>query len=83
MNSIESIRSRIKRLYETDPHIHVNVKLSHPRINAENRPVEIKGVYPHIFRIEERDSGHLRTHSIQYTDVLIGSISILELESQA
>ncbi len=82
MNSIESIRNKVRKLYETDPHIHVNIKMSHPKINAENRPAEIKGVYPHIFRLEENDSGHTRIHSVQYTDILIGNISISELEAK-
>lgn len=79
MNSIAYIRSGIRRLYETDPHIHINVTLTHPKIRLENEPALIKAVYPHIFRIEENGGGSPKSYTLQYGDILTGQVEILEL----
>lgn len=78
--TIESIRSHIQKRFETDPVIHMNVTMRHPKILVENGPAVIKGVYPNIFQVEERESGYVRRHSVQYNDVLIGRVEILELQ---
>ena len=62
MNSLDIIRTNIQKLYEIDPHIHINVSLSKPKVLLENQPVVITGVYPHIFQIEERSSGSADSH---------------------
>jgi len=81
MKSIESIKSQIQRLYETNPNVHVNIKLKHPRITVNGTAAVITGVYRNLFRIVEHDCGYARTHSIQYAEVLIGQVVIAELES--
>lgn len=78
--SMDTLKKRIKHLYETNPHIHVNVKLTHPKIHLENVPATIKGVYPNIFTVTENSSGREHSHTLMYTDVLIGNIEILELQ---
>lgn len=78
MSSIEAIKAKIQNLYETNPQININVTLSRPKINLKNEPVTIKGVYPHIFRIEENSSGRPIIHTLQYSDILIGYIEILD-----
>ncbi|MBP3692397.1 MAG: hypothetical protein J6I80_04040 [Clostridia bacterium] len=78
--TLESIKADIKRLFESDPNIHIDVALTHPRFELEGDPVVIKGVYPHVFRIEESSSSaQPKCHTLQYADVLIGRIKILEL----
>lgn len=79
MTTLQIIKDGIKRLYETAPSVHVSVNMTRPRIVIKDSPAVITGVYPNIFRIEERSSGYLRSHSLQYTDVLIGHINISEL----
>ena len=79
MNSIDIIKSRIKSLYETNPRIHVNVTISTPKINLRNRPVVLAGIYPHVFRIEDRANGKLEQYTLQYVDVLTKNIEIMEL----
>lgn len=79
MNSLDIIRTNIQKLYEIDPHIHINVSLSKPKVLLENQPVVITGVYPHIFQIEERSSGSRKTYTLQYTEVLLKHIEIVEL----
>ena len=80
MSTVEHIKSEIKRLYETDPNIHINVKMNHPKVMVEGTPAKIVGVYQNIFQIEENDSGRPTRHTFQYGDVLIGQVAIEELE---
>lgn len=79
MNALDSIRSKILKLYKTNPNIHINAALTNSKAVLKNEPVVIKGVYPHIFQIEERSSGAPKTHTLQYSDILINRIEILEM----
>ena len=79
MASLEAIRARIKARFESDPHVHLDVSLSRPRLELHNDPVLLKGVYPHIFVIEECSGGRPKTHSLQYADIVAGHIRIVEL----
>lgn len=79
MNSIDIIKSKIKSLYETNPSIHVNVSLNTPKLNLRNKPVLLIGVYPHVFRIEDRSNGRSEQYTLQYVDVLTKNIEIMEL----
>ena len=68
-----------KALYETNPAIHINISMSHPKIHLENDPAVIKGIYPNIFCIEEYSSGYPQCHTLLYADVLTNQIEIVEL----
>lgn len=35
MNSLDTIRAKLQRLYKTDPHIRINVALTNPKINLK------------------------------------------------
>lgn len=76
MNSLDLIRSKILKLYKTNPNIHINAAITNSKAILKNEPVVIKGVYPHIFQIEERSDGSPKTHTLQYSDVLINHIEI-------
>ena len=78
--TIESIRCDIRRLFEENPHIHVNVTMRHPKVSVQNGPAVIKGIYPNTFQLEETESGFTQRHCVQYNDVLIGRVEILELQ---
>ena len=80
MNTLDTIRAKLQRLYNTDPHIRINVALTNPKINLKNEQVTIIGIYTHIFQIEERSSGSPKKHTLQYSDILIGHIEILDME---
>lgn len=80
MNTVEYIKSEIKRIYETNPNIHISVKLTRPRLTIEGAPVTIVGVYKNIFQIEESDKGRTNSHAFQYGDVLTGQVVIEELD---
>ncbi len=74
------IRTKITELFQSNPNIHMNVSLSRPRLQLENAPAKILGVYPHIFQIEESSTGKVRRHILQYSDILTHQIVIAELE---
>ena len=80
MNSLDTIRAKLQRLYKTDPHIRRRVALTNPKINLKNEQVTLPGIYPHLFQIEERSSGLPKKHTLQYSDILIGHIEILDME---
>ncbi len=80
MNALDLIKNQIKQLYEASPDIHISISFSHPKIIFTNDPVTIKGVYPHVFRIEEKSSGVAKCHTLQYSDILTGQIKIKEMK---
>ena len=71
MNSLDTIRAKLQRLYKTDPHIRINVALANPKINLKNEQVTITGIYPHIFQIEERSSGSPKNLTISASNVTV------------
>jgi uncharacterized protein Veg len=79
MTQLAIIKDKIKKLYRTNPNIQINVLMKRPKVCLSNEPAVIKGVYPHIFRIEERSSGFTRCHTVQYADVLTKCIEIVEI----
>ena len=79
--TIETIRKSIRNLFETNPHIHVNVTMRHPKVSVQNGAAVIKGVYPNTFQLEETKNGYTQRHCVQYNDVLIGRVEILELQN--
>lgn len=79
MGTLDSIKKRIKHLYETNPHIHVNISRSHPKLELQNDPAVITGVYPHVFRIEEYSTGEAQSHTLQYTDIFTKQLEIVEI----
>ena len=80
MNSIDIIKSGLQSLYKNNPSIHVNVSLNTPKISLRNKPVLLIGVYPHVFRIEDRSGGIAEQYTLQYVDVLTRNIEIMELK---
>lgn len=80
MNILDTIRDRIHILYKTNPNIHVNVTLKRPhKTKLNNMPVVIKGVYPHVFQVEDDSEGAPKLYMHQYTDIVTKDVEILEL----
>ena len=79
MTSLDTIKSEIRRLYETNPNIHINVSISRPKIHLTNEAAVIKGVYRNIFRIEQCSSGTPICYTLQYADILTGQVQIPEM----
>ena len=75
---LEQIRQRILERYRSDPKIRINVSIAQPKLHLSNVPVEITGVYAHIFQIEENSSGQAKRHTLSCTDVLTHNIEILD-----
>lgn len=83
MNQLDTIREQIKTLFETNPKVHVDISLRHPKLNLENDPAVITAVYPRVFCLEEQSEGVVQNHTLQYADVLTRQIVIRELEEMA
>lgn len=79
MNSIDHIKRSIESLYKSDPNIHISINRLHPRLNVEKSPAKIVGVYKNIFQVEAREGVKLPVRTFQYGEVLIGQVSIEEL----
>ncbi len=75
-DTIYEIREKLKKL---NPEIHINVNLPKPKLNLKNEPVKITGIYAHIFQIEEYSTGVPVKYTLQYSDILIKRIEIIEL----
>ena len=78
MTKLEMIKAKVKRLYDSGAEIRLNVRLMHPRLELNNDPVKITGVYKNVFRIEEYSTGKPKSHTLQYTDILTGQFEIAE-----
>ena len=76
---LEQIRQRILERYRSDPKIRINVSIAQPKLHLSNVPVEITGVYAHIFQIEETSSGQAKRYTLSYPDVLTHNIKLLDL----
>lgn len=75
---VQKVRLQIKRRYETNPKMRINVALTQPKLHLEDVEVTITGVFSHIFQIEETDSGKPLRHTLQYSDILLHHIEILD-----
>lgn len=80
MSSLEKVKREVKKLYDSHTNIHVNVSVNSPKIRLMNEPAVIRGVYPHVFTIEMTTQGK---QTLQYTDLLMGNVEIVELNSKA
>ena len=83
MPTLDSIRTKIAKLYETNPNIHVNVNITKPKINLSYISAVIIDVYPNLFRIQETDGCSNKIYTVQYKDVLTNRVQIIELNSEA
>ncbi len=87
MNSIKAndltfnVREKLKALFKLNPNVHINVSLSKPKLALKNEPVKITGVYQHIFQIEEYSTGVPVRYTLQYADLIIKRIEIVELSN--
>lgn len=80
--TVNEIKIKIKEIFDKNPNIHVNVTTTRPRLTIRNAPAKITGVYPNLFVVEENSLGYVRRHSLQYADVLIKQVEILEMEEK-
>ena len=80
MDTMDYIKSGIEKLFKTNPNIHISVSRTHPKVIVDASPAKIVGVYKNIFQVEECEGGKMPTrHTFQYGDVLIGQVTIEEL----
>ncbi len=79
MSSVDIIKNRVRKLYDSHMPIHINVSTNNPKVHLTNEAAMILGVYPHIFIIETQNYGK---QTLQYTDLMTKNIEILELSSR-
>ena len=79
MNTLNAIKARVQTLYRTNRDIHMNVTIPGGRIHLKKHPVTITSVYPNIFSVEDRTTDPASTHIVQYVELIMGYVEILEL----
>ena len=79
MNSIPMLRNMVQELFKTAPRVHLNVAISHPKVNLLNEEATITGVYNNIFTVEEFSGGNTKRHTLQYADLITRCVEIIEL----
>ncbi len=79
METVDSIKKKIAALYESDPHIHISICMTRPKLVVEAAPAVITAVYRNVFQVEECSDGMPKRHTLQYADVYIRQIRIAEL----
>ncbi len=80
METTETLRNKIRFLYEKQITLHIDVRLSHPKIDIRGAAVVIKDVYPFLFRVETPDEKTKQCYTLGYQDVMTGNIRIAELD---
>lgn len=80
MTTLDFIKREIRALYETNPKIHVNISIIHPKIDLKNDPAKITAVYSNVFRIEEYSNDAPSSHTLKYTDILTKQIEFAEIK---
>jgi len=83
MRSLANIKSQVQTLFRTKPNIHINVTIPGSKIHLKKHPVTITAVYPNIFRIKDRTGNDIRQYTVQYVELMIGHVEIVELNRQA
>ena len=79
MHTLNAIKARVQTLYRTNPNIHMNVTIPGGRIHLKKHPVTITSVYPNIFSVEDRTTDPASSHIVQYVELMMGYVEILEL----
>lgn len=78
-NRLEIVKAKIERLFQSDPHIHITVTGTSPRIDVRNQPAEIVGIYKNLFRIKVDDGSAKHFHTLPYTDLLTDKVTVREI----
>ncbi len=81
MSDLDLVKSKIKKLYEANPLVYVDVTISRQKLDIQKATAKIVGVYPNLFRLE--DSITKEKYTVQYTELLMGHIAIYEQSTDA
>lgn len=73
---MDTLKERIKRIYQTNPRVHITIMISRPKKTTEKQEATITGVYDNIFRIESCG----KCYTFQYADIITNTIVIDELD---
>lgn len=72
---VDAVKSHVEEYYRSGKALTINVSIKRPRVELNAVKVYVRGVYPHIFRIETENK---ENYSLQYIDILTGKIEIIE-----
>lgn len=78
VRDVQQIRQCLQDRLRNNPRLRINVQLNHPKIHLTDVDAALTGVYAHIFEIAETTSGRKQRHTLQYADVLLRHIELLE-----
>lgn len=67
--TIESCRARILAIYESNPHVRLNLSLSHSKV-VQDAQATIVGVYRHVFCVKETCGDVPQRHTFTFADLL-------------
>ncbi|MBQ8556750.1 MAG: hypothetical protein IJ438_12895 [Clostridia bacterium] len=73
--TIEDCKARIQAIYQTNPHVRINLTLAHSKV-VQDAEATIVGVYRHVFCVEENSCGTPQRHTFTYADLLTKRIEI-------
>ncbi len=73
------IKSKIQRLYEERPNIHLSANMPKYPLKLNNVEAKIVGAYAHIFGVELVQNGIERRYFFQYGEVITHNVNIAEI----
>ncbi|MGN0755061.1 MAG: Veg family protein [Aristaeellaceae bacterium] len=73
--TIDSCKARIQGMYQENPHVRLNITLTHSKV-VQDAEATIIGVYRHCFCVEEASCGVPQRHTFTYADLLTGRVEI-------
>ncbi len=73
---MDALKETIKRIYQTNPHVHVTITISRPKRTIKKQEATITGIYDNIFLIESCG----KRYTFQYADIVTNTIVIDELD---
>ena len=76
-DDINIIKNKISKLYNDNSVIHITINVK--RKNAKNKEAIITGIYKNFFNVKMKGNLYDEELSISYIDLLIGNISINEI----
>ena len=77
--TIDDCKARITAMYNADPHVRLNIALSHSKV-VQDAQATIVGVYRHCFCVEECSCGTPQRHTFTFADLLTKRVEILPAE---
>ncbi len=79
MISETNLKSKMQKLFENAPHVHLTAILPRYPLKLVDVEAEIVGVYAHIFGVEVTQNGSEKRFFFQYGEIMTHNVIIEEL----